>query len=81
MADLTPQPDEPHQLVLQKKDARWVLRYTPGEEGAVLTWLARSARDPRCDLDWFDAAVLSHQMGDQIAAQLKSLMKSDTVTE
>jgi hypothetical protein len=61
----------PRQLVLVKKDQRWVFRYMPGEESAVLQWLARSAKDPASHLDWFDAAVLSHQMGDRIAQQLQ----------
>ncbi len=70
-----PKPNaEPCQLVLVKKQHRWVFRYAPGEEAAVLRWLADTARDPGCDFDWFDAAVLSHQMGDKLHQQLKDLM-------
>ncbi len=65
---------EPRQLVLMKKNQRWVFRYMPGEENVVLHWLAQTARDEQTDFDWFDAAVLSHQMGDQMGAQLKAMM-------
>jgi len=62
------------QLVLVKKDQRWVFRYAPGDEGAALHALAETARNPTTDFDWFDAAVLSHQMGDHMHQQLKNMM-------
>lgn len=65
---------KPAELVLVKKHQRWVFRYRPGEEASVLRWLADTARDPSCDFDWFDAAVLSHQMGSQMHQQLKDMM-------
>ncbi len=71
----TPNPDA-RQLVLVKKNQRWVFRYMAGEETVVLHWLAQTARDERADFDWFDAAVLSHQMGDQMGAQLKAMMET-----
>ena len=37
--------------------------------------LADMARDPHCDLDWFDAAVLSHQMGQGIGQKLDQILK------
>jgi hypothetical protein len=46
----------------------------PGEEAAVLRWLADTARDPKKEFDWFDAAVLSHQMGDKLHNKLKTMM-------
>lgn len=75
-ASHTMTPVVPQQLVLVKRDQRWVLKYMPGEESAVLHWLAGEARNPASALDWFDAAVLSHQMGSQLAQQLESLMKT-----
>jgi hypothetical protein len=63
------------QLVLVKRSQRWVFRYCPGEETNVLQSLAEEAEDPTSNFDWFDAAVLSHQMGDKMARQLKNLMK------
>jgi len=66
-------------LTLVKKDQRWVFRYQPGEEPAVLQWLASTANDPDSRFDWFDAAVLSHQMGETMGSQLAAL--KDQATE
>lgn len=62
------------QLVLMKREHRWVFRYRAGEEADVLRGLADVAGDPDVDFDWFDAAVLSHQMGDAMHKQLKNMM-------
>lgn len=68
-------PDDIKQLVLVKKDQRWVFRYVPGSESEVIGSLAAAASDPDTALDWFDAAVLSHQMGHRLAVQLNRLRK------
>jgi hypothetical protein len=65
---------EPCQLVLVKKNHRWVFRYVPGEEQQLLRWLVDTARDPSKDFSWFDAAVLSHQMAGNFQQQLKQMM-------
>lgn len=70
----SPQPDPPpRQLALRKKGHCWVVRYSPGEEPAVVRCLARLASDPSRDFNWLDAAVLAHQMGGQMHQQLKEL--------
>jgi hypothetical protein len=76
MSPNTPADRDPgaHQLVLVKRNQRWVFRYAPGEESAVLRQLAATASDPHSGFDWFDAAVLSHQMGNKIHHQLDQLM-------
>jgi len=66
------------QLALVKKDQRWVFRYQPGEEQVVLQWLAATANDPNSRFDWFDAAVLSHQMGETMGSQLAALKEQAT---
>ena len=63
----------PKQLVLVKHDQRWVFRYLPGQEAVVVRSLAETAKDPASTFDWFDAAVLSHQVGHRIGAQLSKL--------
>jgi hypothetical protein len=73
-------PDQPgahpdRQLVLVKHDQRWVFRYRPGDEAGVMRTLAETARDPGCVFDWFDAAVLSHQMGHRLGAQVDKFTK------
>lgn len=70
--DETSQPAE-KQLVLVKQDQRWMFRYRPGEEWRVLRTLADTAGDPQVNFDWFDAAVLCHQMGHRLETRLKQL--------
>lgn len=70
--------DRLRELVLVKRDQRFVFRYAPGEEQEMLQALVRMAQDPTSDIDWFDAAVLSHQIGQRIGQQLERLMKTST---
>ena len=75
--DPTPSDDDQsmRQIVLVKRGERFVFRYAPGQENKLLIDLAEMADDPTCDLDWFDAAVLSHQMGKRFSQQLKETLK------
>ena len=61
------------QLVLVKNGHRYVFRYEKGEETKVLAGLVEMARDPRSELDWFDVAVLSHQLGERMTEVLDGL--------
>jgi len=67
---------EARQLTLIKKGQYYLFRYLPGEETALIQALIDKAEDPRCALDWFDAAVLSHQMGHRMAAEMQTLLKN-----
>ena len=49
---------------------RYVFRCARGEESQLLDQLIEMARDPGSDLEWFDAAMLSHQLGARMADQL-----------
>ncbi len=69
----------PKQLELVKHGQRWVFRYTPGGEREVLSQIADAARDQNTNFDWFDAAVLCHQMGVRISAELER--QTDPPTE
>jgi hypothetical protein len=53
-----------------------VFRYRSGEEGQLLQTLIDLAENPASPLDWFDAAVLSHQMGHRMADEMQALLKS-----
>lgn len=64
------------QLVLVKGEHRFVFRYEQGAEAEALTQMLELARDPDSDFDNFDAAVLSHQMGQQMSEQLGRLDKA-----
>ncbi len=67
---------EPRQLTLIKKGQYYLFRYQPGDEASLIQTLIDKAEDPRCALDWFDAAVLSHQMGHRMAAEMQTLLKN-----
>lgn len=62
-------------LCLIKKGHKHLIRYQPGDEKVVLGVLIEKADSPDCDLDWFDAAVLSHQMGKEAAVSMQALLK------
>ena len=67
---------ESRQLTLVKKGHYYLFRYLPGDEAMLIQTLIEKAEDPKCPLDWFDAAVLSHQMGHRMAAEMQSLIKN-----
>jgi hypothetical protein len=52
-----------HSLSLVKGAHRYVFRYSEGCEARVLASFVSLAVDPETSFDWFDAAVLSYQMG------------------
>jgi len=61
------------QLSLVKGKHRYLFRYQPGSEAAVIGAFASMASDAGTDFDWFDAAVLSYQMGRRIEMELDEL--------
>jgi hypothetical protein len=66
---------QPRQLTLIKKGQYYLFRYLPGDESTLIQTLIDKAEDPHCALDWFDAAVLSHQMGHRMASEMQNLLK------
>lgn len=62
-------------LLLLKHGQQWIFRYEMGAEALLLRALADLSRDPHCGFDWFDAAIISHQLGDELHQQLKKLME------
>ena len=76
---IQPEPTDrtpPTELAVDKAGHRFVFRYRPGEEGAVLDDLHQMAGDPDSRIDWFDAAMLSHQVGQHLAARLQGLVRA-----
>jgi len=61
------------QLSLVKGDHRYVFRYRTGREADVIEALASMAADPGSPFDWFDAAVLSYQMGRRLEMEIDQL--------
>ncbi len=62
--------DGGRELVLVKNGQRYVFRCAQGQEPQLLDQLIEMARDPQSDLQWFDAAMLSHQLGTRMTSQL-----------
>jgi len=65
------------ELVLIKPGQRYVFRCARGQESKLLDQLIEMARDPESDLQWFDAAMLSHQLGARIADQLAKVQPTE----
>jgi hypothetical protein len=61
-------------LSLVKGKHHFLFRYQPGEEANVLGALVDMVNRRDTSFDWFDAAVLSHQLGQHLAKELKSLL-------
>jgi hypothetical protein len=60
---------------LSKGKHQYCIRYEAGSETQVLDALVEMVNDrPGTGFDWFDAAVLSHQLGQHLAKELKALM-------
>lgn len=64
---------ESRQLSLVKGEERFVFRYQPGHEADVIDAFASMAAEPTTDFDWFDAAVLSYQMGRRLETELDQI--------
>ena len=61
------------QLSLVKGDERFVFRYQAGQEAEVIDAFASMASEQASDFDWFDAAVLSYQMGRRLETELDQI--------
>ncbi len=61
------------QLSLVKGSHRYVFRYPAGREADVIASFASMAEDVDQDFDWFDAAVLSYQMGRRLEMDLEAV--------
>ena len=74
--DNTKKPTQPatKTLSLVKGKDHFCFRYQPGEEGAVLEALVDLVNRRELPFDWFDAAVLSHQLGQHLAKELQSYL-------
>ncbi len=57
-------------LTMVKGRHRYVFQYVDGAEAELLGSLVALANDPESDFDWFDAAVLSYQMGQRLSCEL-----------
>ncbi len=60
-------------LSMVKGRHRYVFRYAEGCEAELLGSFVALANNPDSEFDWFDAAVLSYQMGQQLAREYDAL--------
>ena len=61
-------------LSLVKGNQQFCFRYQVGEESKVLESLIEMVNRRELPFDWFDAAVLSHQLGQHLAKELKAYL-------
>ena len=73
-AQTQPQPGPARTLSLVKGEHRFCFAYAAGEEPAVLDALVDMVHKRELPFDWFDAAVLSHQLGQHLAKELKTFL-------
>ena len=61
-------------LNLVKGKEQFCFRYEAGQESQVLESLIELVNRRDMAFDWFDAAVLSHQLGQHLAKELKGYL-------
>lgn len=61
-------------LSLVKGREHFCFRYEAGDEAKVLDALVEMVNRRELSFDWFDAAVLSHQLGQHLAKELKAYL-------
>ena len=61
-------------LSLMKGQQHFCFRYQAGDEAKVLDALIEMVNRRDLSFDWFDAAVLSHQLGQHLAKELKTYL-------
>ena len=61
-------------LSLVKGPQHFCFRYELGDEAKVLDALVELVNRRDLGFDWFDAAVMSHQLGQHLAKELKSYL-------
>ena len=65
---------EKKMLSLVKGKQHYCLRYEAGEEATVLDALVEMVNQRELSFDWFDAAVMSHQLGQHLAKELQAYL-------
>lgn len=61
-------------ISLVKGKDQYHFRYEEGGEGEVLRSIVELVNRRDVSFDWFDAAVLSHQMGQHLSKELKGYL-------
>jgi len=66
--------DDMKVLSLVKGRQHFCFRYQVGQEAKVLEAMVEMVNRRDLPFDWFDAAVLSHQLGQHLAKELKTYL-------
>ena len=74
MPPVEPVNRQARQIRLSKNGHEFRMSYQQGDEAAVLEALVDLVRRRDLPFDWFDAAVMSHQLGEHLAKELQTLM-------
>ena len=60
MPKRNPKPE--HRVVLVKGDHQWSFEWKTGQEIRTVEAITEIAKSPDSDFDWFDAAMVCHEM-------------------
>ena len=52
----------PHRVVLVKGEHHWRFEWSPGQEISAVRAITDIAKSGETDFDWFDAAMICHEM-------------------
>jgi len=75
MAQSQDKPQPLCELRLDKHGEHWVFRYAEGKEQSALMAIEAQARNPESEFNWFDAAVLSHRLGERLGQNINGHTK------
>jgi hypothetical protein len=64
----------PQTISLVKGKHTYLFRYEQGQENNVLDALSDMVKRRDLPFDWFDAAVLSHQLGQHLSKELQTFL-------
>jgi hypothetical protein len=67
---------DPRSVTLLKGAHRWVFACAPGDEQALLASVSELARRQEVPFDWFDAALVGHQIARRLPSGLNRVDKS-----
>ncbi len=75
-SDTSPKPEAGlmKTLSLVKGRHQFYFKYEAGQEAAVLDSLVKMVNRRDIPFDWFDAAILSHQLGQHLAKEFKAYL-------
>lgn len=63
------------QLVLVKRGQKYVFRCDQGDESTLLNQVVDLVQRGETELDWFDAALISHELGRRMCRNLSDMVR------